>query len=664
MIERLVEDTEDEIDIQEITDLLSNYLHHPINLNKASYTDLIKSFLFSPLQAQNIIQHRSKYGDFLRLEELQILNVLSLEQIRLVLPFVTLGFSEYEKISFSNVLRKNKQEIMSLSQIHTPIPRGYNITDPDRSRYLGSPVYNNLRYRFTYKDQIKFGFVAEKDAGEPFGRLNNPRGYDFYSFHLGFYKIGRINALQIGDFFASYGQGLTMFTNISFGKSGILQNLKRNLHGFQSARSLRENAFLRGVAADIQVTKSISIGAFLSSKRIDASANVVQDTFLFEEEFISTIQEEGGLRRTQTEINNKHRVLDQQTGFHLTYQKNALKIGTISTYRRFDSEVSPKENLYNQYTFRGINYAKNGLYYDYSVLNFNFFGEVSHSSFQNQVAYISGALIGLGKYASATVLHRNYPRAFISLQTAGIGESSNTQNESGTLFGFEIAPIKKVKISGFYDVYRHDWLRFRMYSPNNGGDLWVDVFYKPSRQWQLNYRYRQKTKYRNLSEGNIYTLEETELIRHRMHLNYQLNKSLRLATRIEVSRFSFIDEPTTGSLIYQDIRYKPFGKKWEFTARAAHIYMESFDNRIFAFENVPLYQYPLFAYSFSGFRTYALIRYKPIKRMDIWFRYALSRRDYPLDRLQPAPKFGSGLEEVEGFIRNTFTLQIRYIIKK
>jgi len=663
MIERLVEDTEDEIDIQELTDQLTYYLSHPLHLNKVSYSDLVNSFLFSPLQAQNIIQHRLKYGDFLKMEELQVLQAFSLEQIRLILPFITLGYVENDKLTWKGVWTRNKQELMSLSQINTPIARGYTITDPNRSQYLGSPLYNNLRYRFDYKNQIKMGFVAEKDAGEPFGRLGNERGYDFYSFHLGMQNVGRINSLQVGDYHVAFGQGLSLFTNISFGKSSVTQNLKRNLHGFQSSRSLRENAAMRGLAADIQIFKHVSVGAFVSSKKIDASGLSTLDTFMNEEEFISSIQEEGGLHRTQTELNNKNRLLDQQIGGHMTYTKNALRVGAVSTFRRFGATVNPRENLYNQYAFRGNQYHKTGLFYDYSILNFNFFGEVSHSDFQNQVAYVSGALIGLGRYASATVLHRNYPRAFISLQTAGLGESGNTQNERGTLLGLEISPLKKIKISGFFDVFQHDWLRFRMYTPSQGTDLWVDVFYKPNRQWNINYRFRQKYKLRNLTANNTFQLEETELIRHRLHLTYQVNKSLRLATRMEVSKFTFTDEPTFGSLIFQDIRYKPFGKKWEFTMRAAHVSMENFDNRIFAFENVPLYQYPLFAYSFSGFRTYALVRYRPHKKLDIWFRYALSRRDYPIDQLQPNPRFGSGLEEIDGFNRNTFTLQLRYTIK-
>ena len=33
----------------------------------------------------------------------------------------------------------------------------------------GEPFYHSLRYSYTFEDRLQAGFVAEKDAGEPFG---------------------------------------------------------------------------------------------------------------------------------------------------------------------------------------------------------------------------------------------------------------------------------------------------------------------------------------------------------------------------------------------------------------------------------------------------------------------------------------------------------------
>jgi len=116
-------------------------------------------------------------------------------------------------------------------------------------------------------------------------------------------------------------------------------------------------------------------------------------------------------------------------------------------------------------------------------------------------------------------------------------------------------------------------------------------------------------------------------------------------------------------LIYQDIIFKPFGSKLQLSVRAAYSVIDQFNNRIYSFEQVPLYDYPLFTHSFSGMRYYILARYKVKSGLDFWFRYAISQHDEPVNNLQPNYSIGSGLNEIEGNIKRTFILQVRYKIK-
>ena len=55
--------------------------------------------------------------------------------------------------------------------------------------------------------------------------------------------------------------------------------------------------------------------------------------------------------------------------------------------------------------------------------------------------------------------------------------------------------------------------------------------------------------------------------------------------------------------------------------------------------------------------------YKVKSGLDFWFRYAISQHDEPINNLQPNYFIGSGLNEIEGNIKRTFTLQVRYKIK-
>ena len=102
--------------------------------------------------------------------------------------------------------------------------------------------------------------------------------------------------------------------------------------------------------------------------------------------------------------------------------------------------------------------------------------------------------------------------------------------------------------------------------------------------------------------------------------------------------------------------------KLQLSGRIAFSNIENFNNRIYSFEQVPLYDYPLFTHGYSGLRYYLLTRYTIKKEIDIWFRYAINQLDIPLDHLMDNFATGSGLDEINSNIKQTFTLQIRYLI--
>lgn len=64
----------------------------------------------------------------------------------------------------------------------------------------------------------------------------------------------------------------------------------------------------------------------------------------------------------------------------------------------------------------------------------------------------------------------------------------------------------------------------------------------------------------------------------------------------------------------------------------------------------------------SGFRSYLLIRYKASRNLNFWIRYGITKNATDITSLNQNDTFGSGLNEVEGNHRNTFTFQLRYKI--
>jgi hypothetical protein len=658
-LERYIENSEDEVDMQQFIADLTYYLEEPLNLNTATADELFKAVFLTPLQALEILQHRQKYGDFLSIYELQLLERFELEEIQSILPFVTL---QTGKASFNipKLMANAEQMLLSLAEVRTPKARGYLPRDSGENRYAGSMLYNNLRYRFNSGRKLQFGFNAEKDAGETFFN-GNPLGFDYVSAYFGVKDIGKLENLQIGDFQANFGQGLTLSNGLAFGKSSIITQSKRSFNGFDTYRSLRENAFLRGISTSFRL-QQWKLGGFVSSKKMDANVAVC-DTAKNPIEF-SSIQEEGGFHRTANEIADKDALQDQQAGLFAEFHHPLGKIGLISTARRFSSSIIPDQQAYNQFRFKGTSYVKSGLYYDLYLGNVNLFGEVSAQDFENQMAQSHGALIALGRRLSLTFLHRNYNRGFIRYQTNGFGEGSNTQNEIGFYTGFDFRINSSWKILGYYDVYRNPWIQFRTNSPSNGDDFWLELEYKPSRAFAMYYRYRTETKYRNFaSTENTVNVMPFTLVRHRIHLSYQINQALSVRTRAEWNTFLNNNTTSHGSLIFQDVRYKPFAKPFQVIGRIAWTNLDNFENRIYAFENVPLYDYPLYVHTRNGLRSYLMIRYMPSKQLNFWLRVAHNEDQIPLTALNQEVSIGSGLEERSGNSQQTITLQIRYLFK-
>ena len=60
------------------------------------------------------------------------------------------------------------------------LARGYQISDPKRLKYLGSPDRVDIRLRQQLLPHVQFSLQAKKDAGEPFARYGL-KGFDHYS---------------------------------------------------------------------------------------------------------------------------------------------------------------------------------------------------------------------------------------------------------------------------------------------------------------------------------------------------------------------------------------------------------------------------------------------------------------------------------------------------
>jgi hypothetical protein len=526
------------------------------------------------------------------------------------------------------------------------------------ARFLGSPDRIYTRYRFRYLNNISFGITAEKDAGEEFFRGTQKQGFDFYSAHFYLRDYGKLKALAVGDYHIEFGQGLTMWSGLAFGKSSEIISVKRNAFGIRPYSSVDENRFMRGAAVTGAFGKWEAT-AFYSNKFRDANvvAASTADSNQVQDEVIISSFQQTGLHRTPREVQNKNSIGEQYIGGHVAYKTKRLNIGATSYYSEFSGIFNRNLSYYNQFEFTGKSNAVMGVDYNYILRNYNFFGEVSRSQ-NGGMAQVHGALVAIDPKLSASFVYRDVQRNFQNLMYNVFSEASNSLNERGLFSGFELRPSQAWRLVGYYDLFTFPWMRYLVDKPvTHGSDYLIQLNWKPKRNMEMYGRIRRKTKDANIRDefDEIDFVVATVRTNYRYNINVKVNDQLSLRSRAEMVTWDGRDRQRyKGFLMYQDIVYKPLGRPFNFSFRYALFETDNYDTRIYAYENDVLYYYSILAHNNKGSRVYLTTRYTPKKGIDFWFRVG----QFYYTNLAT---IGSGLNEIQGSRRTEVRAQVRFM---
>ncbi|MBC7417640.1 MAG: helix-hairpin-helix domain-containing protein, partial [Pedobacter sp.] len=369
IIESQFENLPEDYDLTGIVEVLGNLRKRPLDLNNASAEDLGQIFFLSPLQISNLLLHIKENGKLADLLELQTINGFDLKTIQSLLPFVSLKANlNLEKINFKNLSQFGSHDfIIRLAQT---LEKQKGFTDLPGNRYLGSPEKMQFRYKFQLADVFAANLTMDKDAGE---QIFDKR-VDFISGNMSFYKLGRIKKLVIGDYNLQFGQGLTLWTGFSFGKSPEVTSVAKKDLGLRRYSSTNEFSFLRGASATVNVLGNIFLTPFVSFRKLDANqsvdgvGNMVQATI-----------NQTGLHRTKTELENRNSLSQQIFGAVAEYKTSNLNIGLVGYRTIFGNGFITQSAVYDSYSFTGKTLTNIGLHYNYSLKNFYLFGEGSKS---------------------------------------------------------------------------------------------------------------------------------------------------------------------------------------------------------------------------------------------------------------------------------------------
>ncbi|MDY0315213.1 MAG: helix-hairpin-helix domain-containing protein, partial [Bacteroidales bacterium] len=263
IIEEIASNTDYELDYTTLFQSLEEYYYNPIDLNSAKESDLKNLMFLTEFQIFSLIKYRQKFGAYVSLYELQFVDGIDDLTLKRILPFVNIQETKTAEVKdlkrlftygkHTGIIRY--QRLIQEKSGYKEIPDSVLAVNPNKSRYLGSPDKIYYRHNYQYKDKMFYGITAEKDDGEQFFKGAQKYGFDFYSAHFQLNRIGVFQKIILGDYIAQFGQGLTMWSGMSFGKTSSSTNIIKNSRGINKYSSVNESAFLRGQAASIEFGK-------------------------------------------------------------------------------------------------------------------------------------------------------------------------------------------------------------------------------------------------------------------------------------------------------------------------------------------------------------------------------------------------------------------------
>lgn len=205
------------------------------------------------------------------------------------------------------------------------------------------------------------------------------------------------------------------------------------------------------------------------------------------------------------------------------------------------------------------------------------------------------------------------------------------------------------------DVFNYPWLRYRVNSPSGGNEGFVQVEHIASRDVNFNFRFKQQTKQIN-GNNELIGLDPLTTYRKssfRFHINYRVSPSVRMANRAEYLIYQ--DNEThrgSGYLVFQDVHWRPASEKLTLFFRHALFDTDSYDERIYAYENDVLYAFSVPGYYYKGSKTAFMLKYNLFDKINIWAR--ISHLWFTNQK-----SIGTGLDEIDGDQKTEVKVQVQ-----
>ncbi|NPA37840.1 MAG: helix-hairpin-helix domain-containing protein [Chlorobi bacterium] len=643
MLEPLAEKQLIQQDYSELLDDLIFLYDHPLDINKVTKENLERIPFLTDYQIENILFYLYNNGPMLTIYELNAIEDLPPETIKLITPFLKIYPESPRlgspKFSYADALGR----VRSLLQT----PTGYfPANDSTPPVFSGSKQRIFLRLNANLNNTILTGFTMEKDPGEP-SFTNGIPVMDFMSGYIMFKPNKILKKFIAGDFKASFGQGLGLWTGLAFSKNSNVIDIRRRGKGLEKYSSLNENSYLRGIAAEFNI-KSFSFNLFGSYKKIDGTLSGA--------ETISAIRD-NGYHRTATELLYRNNITETVAGGIASWKSNTLRIDAGQTFWKIDKILTTDETLYRLLNFTGDSLYTTFAGYNWFGKKLILFGEIAIQNFTTPALY-QGLTFSPGADIQLAMNYRYYGNSYFSIHSNPFSASSAPAGERGFYAGISFIPFKNAKVNAYFDFFSFNRLRYNIDKPSSGSDILIQAGYNFNKNISLYGRFRSLHNEHNVLNytGNDFPVTNRKTNSFRLWFKYDISHEWWIRQRFEQL---FFNEKgglrSDGFLICSDAGYS-FKDKISANIRIAHFDTDDYYSRIYIYEPDVHYSFYIPSYAGNGLRFILNVSVKPVEKLQFWFRIANTS-------YSSTDKTGSGYNTVEGNNLTEIKLQLKYRFK-
>lgn len=540
-----------------------------LNINNISYAELQMLGFLNNTEINGILNYREKYGDFCTLTEIKGAGVLDKNIDNMYAIF----FSEYEntpRFKPKNALRNANNRLSMFFKRNN---------STQSNSYAGSPWNMALRYRFS-SNNIKFGFIGEKDAGEKFTFNSQTHGFDFNSAYLCVTGLKGIESLIIGDYKLKIGQGLIHSNGYTMGKTSLVNDICKEQDVVLPNTSAAENDFLRGVAIKTKLGKFRLMG-FASNKNFDATTKN-DSTF--------SSYKTDGYHRTESELTSKRSINEKLIGVQCGVRLPTFYVAYTFLTCQYSKSYTPAATLANEKIPIFDSYNAQSLNYQILAGRLTAFGEMS---MVGKVAVLNGITYQAAPTVVVSALQRYFPPEYFSHYASAFSERTSVSNEDAFYLGISFHGLKNTEIKTYFDFFKHPWCTYYVSSQHtNGSDMLTYINYKFNKTTHLYFKWRGRQRPKNITatQNNSISYAHTHTDLFRLRFKFMPTTYLTSETSVGFVFYSFNHSYENGHAICQNLRLShPSGKS--FLEFRTAIFNTTYNTRIYASETSVSYNY-------------------------------------------------------------------------